>query len=224
MQSKETRVPSVSETAKQGADPDDPSTWSWVEASIWTERMFILYLPKALHPCNSGWRPWATGSKVASGSSCTSQKHYIHVIPVQFDGQSVCAAYPGGGLETGSGQSGCGGGRWGERGAFQGSRGSLPGGTAGGVEGRPLPARAGQAGAHSQGVGRDPATGDTDGQGPHRANGPEDGAGADIRAGVSPGELRFSSGAWMQGCITGSRCATQGGIHLRSRCRRQELL
>lgn len=67
MQSKETRVPSVSETAKQGADPDDPSTWSWVEASIWTERMlaalgdgvkggkwFILYLPKALHPCNPG--------------------------------------------------------------------------------------------------------------------------------------------------------------------------
>ncbi len=39
MQSKETRVPSVPETAKQGADPDDPSTWSWVEASIWTERM-----------------------------------------------------------------------------------------------------------------------------------------------------------------------------------------
>jgi RNA-directed DNA polymerase len=39
MQSKETRVPSVPETAKQGADPDDASTWSWVEASIWTERM-----------------------------------------------------------------------------------------------------------------------------------------------------------------------------------------
>jgi RNA-directed DNA polymerase len=42
MQSKETRVPSVPETAKQGADPDEPSTWSWVEASIWTERMLVV--------------------------------------------------------------------------------------------------------------------------------------------------------------------------------------
>ena len=30
---------------------------------------FILYLPEALRPCNPG-------------SSCTSQKHYVHVIPV----------------------------------------------------------------------------------------------------------------------------------------------
>ena len=38
-----------------------------------TERwqdLFVLYLPKALHPCNPG-------------SSCTSQRHYIHVIPVR---------------------------------------------------------------------------------------------------------------------------------------------
>jgi hypothetical protein len=34
----------------------------------WIKR-FILYLPEALHPCNPG-------------SSCTSQKHYIPVIPV----------------------------------------------------------------------------------------------------------------------------------------------
>jgi RNA-directed DNA polymerase len=39
MSSKDTSVPLVPETAKQGADPDDPSTWSWVAASVWTERM-----------------------------------------------------------------------------------------------------------------------------------------------------------------------------------------
>lgn len=39
MQSKDVRVPSVPETAKQGAEPGNPSSWSWVEASIWTERM-----------------------------------------------------------------------------------------------------------------------------------------------------------------------------------------
>jgi hypothetical protein len=50
-------VSTVLETAKQEADAQDPRQWGWVEASVWTERMFILYLPKALHPCNSGWRP-----------------------------------------------------------------------------------------------------------------------------------------------------------------------
>ena len=39
MGSKDTSVPSVPATAKQGNDPDDPRTWSWVEPSVWTERM-----------------------------------------------------------------------------------------------------------------------------------------------------------------------------------------
>ena len=39
MGSKDTNVPTVPATAKQGNDPDDPSTWSWVEPSVWTERM-----------------------------------------------------------------------------------------------------------------------------------------------------------------------------------------
>ncbi len=61
-------VSTVLETAKQEADTRDPRQWGWVEASVWTERMFILYLLKASHPCDSGWRPWVTGSKGASGS------------------------------------------------------------------------------------------------------------------------------------------------------------
>ena len=39
MGSKDTNVPTVPATAKQGNHPDDPKTWSWVESSIWTERM-----------------------------------------------------------------------------------------------------------------------------------------------------------------------------------------
>ena len=39
MGSKDTSIPSVPATAKQGNDPDDPRTWSWVEPSVWTERM-----------------------------------------------------------------------------------------------------------------------------------------------------------------------------------------
>ena len=39
MHVKETRLPSVPATAKQGSDPDDPSSWSWVETAVWTERM-----------------------------------------------------------------------------------------------------------------------------------------------------------------------------------------
>ena len=26
-------------TARPESDPDDPRTWSWVEASVWTDRM-----------------------------------------------------------------------------------------------------------------------------------------------------------------------------------------
>ena len=39
MGSKDTSVPLVPATAKQGNDPDDPRTWSWVAPSVWTERM-----------------------------------------------------------------------------------------------------------------------------------------------------------------------------------------
>ena len=39
MGSQEMNVPTVPVTAKQGSGPDDPRTWSWVETSVWTERM-----------------------------------------------------------------------------------------------------------------------------------------------------------------------------------------
>ena len=32
-------VPPVSETTKHGTEPQDPRTWTWVEASVWTKRM-----------------------------------------------------------------------------------------------------------------------------------------------------------------------------------------
>ena len=39
MGSMDKSVPTVPATAKQGSDLDDPRTWSWVETSVWTERM-----------------------------------------------------------------------------------------------------------------------------------------------------------------------------------------
>jgi RNA-directed DNA polymerase len=39
MHKKEIAGSIVRATARPEADPDDPRTWSWVEASVWTNRM-----------------------------------------------------------------------------------------------------------------------------------------------------------------------------------------
>ncbi len=39
MQSKENTGSTVRVAARPESDPEDPRTWSWVEASVWTDRM-----------------------------------------------------------------------------------------------------------------------------------------------------------------------------------------
>lgn len=185
----------VRATARLEADPDDPRTWSWVEASVWTDRRLAALsngvrggkwhsLIDKVYAAQTLWAAWqrVAANHGAAGIDRMSIERF-EAQAARYLGELARA------LREGSYQ--------------------------------PEPVRRVHIPQRQE---ANPALRDLHSQGSNCADGLKVGVRAHLRKGISARQFRFPAGTKLQGCTTGRGSGAEGRLHLGGGCRSAELL